>query len=57
MLSAIVEKEGAPAKLSCGCFGGSVEDLRKYIANGDARYRKTRTLALDTILVLLEAKK
>ena len=42
--------------LRCGCFSGTVDDLRAYIANGPAHWRKTRTLALDTVMVLLDAQ-
>ena len=42
--------------LWCGCFHGTPADLRTYIANGSDNLKKTRTLALDTILMLLEAK-
>jgi len=56
MLSAIRKKEGEAPELSCSCFSGTVEQLREYISNGDSRYRKTRTLALDTVLLLLDAK-
>jgi len=53
MLTIIQRAKGAAPELFCGCFTGSVDDLRKYIANGAPQYRKTRTLALDTALILL----
>ena len=56
MLTAIREKEGSPIKLFCGCFNGSVDDLRKYIADGDVKYRKTRTLALEAVLSMIDVK-
>ena len=56
MLVAIQIKEEDPVKFYCGCFTGSLEELRTYILSGDSRLKKTRTLALDTILILLEAK-
>ena len=55
-LTAIRHKKGDEPKLWCGCFSGSVQDLRDYIAMGDAKLAKTRTLALETVLVLLDAK-
>ena len=55
MLTALQQSNAHEVRLFCGCFNGSVDDLRKYIADGDAKYRKTRTLALDTVLVLLAA--
>jgi hypothetical protein len=42
--------------LHCGCFAGTEAELRAYIANGPAHLRRTRTLALDTVLMLLDAK-
>ena len=38
----------------CGCFNGTVSELRKYIDEGDESYRKSRILALDTVLMLLK---
>ena len=31
----------------CGCFLGDIEELRQYIADGDDRYKASRTLAAD----------
>ena len=42
--------------LWCGCFHGTPDELRAFIAGDDTSYRKTRTLALDTVLALLDAK-
>ncbi len=42
--------------LWCGCFSGTPDELRAFIANDQERLRKTRTLALDTMLALLDAK-
>jgi len=36
--------------LSCGCFRGSLDELREYIARGEERYRASRTIALEFIL-------
>ena len=33
----------------CGCFRGSLDDLRKYIADGEKRYRQSRTAAADFV--------
>ena len=38
----------------CGCFNGTVSELRDYIDKGNEAYKKSRTLALDTVLMLLE---
>lgn len=37
-------------RLFCGCFAGSAQDLRDYIAAGEERYRQSRTAALDFVL-------
>ena len=36
--------------LSCGCFCGSPDELREYIARGEERYRASRTTALEFVL-------
>lgn len=48
-------RAGDSVLLWCGCFHGTPEDLRAYIAGDEPRYRKTRTIALDTVLALLDA--
>ena len=55
-LTAMRRNEGDAPILQCGCFYGNQTELRDYIAKGDAKYRKTRTLALDTVLALLDAR-
>lgn len=55
-LTAMRRKEGDAPELTCGCFSGNAKALREYIANGPERYRATRTLALDTVLLLLDAR-
>jgi hypothetical protein len=42
-------------RLSCGCFYGGPDDLLAYIASGKKHLAKTRALALDTVLMLLDA--
>ena len=56
MLTAYRLKEGDEPVLQCGCFGGSFADLAAYIAKGEAKYRETRTLAMETVRTLLEAR-
>jgi uncharacterized protein YjbI with pentapeptide repeats len=56
MLTAIRRKDGDAPELSCGCFYGNTKALREYIANGNELYRKTRTVALDTVLMLLDLR-
>ncbi len=55
-LTAIRRKEGDAPELFCGCFTGNTKALREYIEKGEAKYRKTRTLALETVLTLLDAR-
>jgi len=55
-LTAVQLTKTSHIKLFCGCFKGSVKELREYIEAGEVRLKKTRTLALDTVLTLLEAK-
>ena len=55
-LTAIRRKEGDAPELFCGCFTGNTKALREYIENGPEKYRTTRTLALDTVLMLLDAR-
>jgi uncharacterized protein YjbI with pentapeptide repeats len=55
-LTAIRRKEGDAPELSCGCFDGNTKQLREYIERGPDKYKKTRTLALDTVLMLLDAR-
>jgi hypothetical protein len=42
--------------IRCGCFYGSPDELRAWIAGDEKQWAKTRTLALDTALILLAAK-
>ena len=56
MLTAVQLKPDDAPRFFCGCFTGDESELRKYITDGAAKYRKTRTLALDTALILLAAK-
>ena len=55
-LTALRRNEGDAPTLQCGCFYGNQTELRDYIAKGDAKYLKTRTLALETVLALLDAR-
>ena len=55
-LTAIQTKKGEPIKFFCGCFTGSEKELRHYIKYGAKHLAKTRTLALETCLTLIEAK-
>ena len=55
-LMAIRRNKGDAPELYCGCFSGNTKALREYIANGPEKYKVTRTLALDTVLMLLDAR-
>ena len=54
-LTAFQQEKDSQVILQCGCFYGSTEELREYIAKGKEILKKNRTLALDTVLMLLEA--
>ena len=56
MLTAIRQKEGDEPRLFCGCFTGSFADLEKYIADGKPELRKTRTLAMNAVREMLDAR-
>ena len=47
-LSAVLLPDGL--HFYCGCFNGSEQELRSYIANGGAQYVASRTKALDFLL-------
>jgi len=55
-LTAMRRNEGDAPVLMCGCFTGNQAELREYITNGPEKYRRTRTLALETVLQLLDAR-
>ena len=40
--------------LFCGCFAGSVSELRDYIATDEHEYKASRTKALDFVLSCFE---
>jgi len=52
--SLIAIKEDESVKLFCGCFNGTKEELIAYIEKGEEKYRKSRTLAMETVLQLIE---
>jgi hypothetical protein len=56
-LIAIQTSKGKPVLFFCGCFRGSLKELKAYIKDGDRKYRWTRTLALNTVLKLLKVKR
>ena len=43
-------------RIFCGCFNGTPDELRAWIGRNEATLRRTRTLALDTALMLLSVK-
>jgi hypothetical protein len=47
-LSAVLLHDGL--RFYCGCFNGSEQELRSYIANGGAQYVASRTEALEFLL-------
>ena len=57
MLTVIRQTEESDMYFCCGCFRGSLEDITTYIKEGEARFRQSRTLALETVLKLMEVVK
>ena len=56
MLTAIKLPNCEP-EFFCGCFTGSEAELRQYIIDGEARLAPSRTLAMDTLIMLLNQPK
>ena len=57
MLTAIQQSADSEIYLCCGCFRGSVAEIKAYIKNGEDRFKKSRTLALNTVLKLLKEER
>ena len=55
MLTAYQQEETLEVFYQCGCFHGTAKDLIEYIAKGDEVYRKSRTIAFETVTMLLNA--
>lgn len=53
LLAIRTDAESDPVTLWCGCFVGTPEELAKYISESDERHRKSRTLAANIVLMLL----
>jgi hypothetical protein len=47
LTAAVIDGE---IRLFCGCFSGSPEDLRNYIADGKPEYRDSRMKALNFVM-------
>jgi hypothetical protein len=57
MLTAVIYAKGLEPVYQCGCFSGSLDELKAYIKKGDALYKKSRTLAMTTVTKLLNQPK
>ena len=57
MLTAVVFKEGDDAVYQCGCFWGSADELRRYIEQGEERYKASRMRAFEVATELLNFPK
>lgn len=57
MLTAYCIKEGDAATYQCGCFSGTLEDLKVYIENGEERLKPSRTLAMNIVTELINQQK
>jgi hypothetical protein len=55
MLTAYRLAETDAPTLQCGCWSGTEAELKKYIKDGPEHLRSTRTLAMKTVLKLLDA--
>jgi uncharacterized protein YjbI with pentapeptide repeats len=53
-LTAIRLTGDAEPTFQCGCFFGTQAELQEYIFEGDPKYRKTRTRAMEIALELLD---
>ena len=53
MLTAVIYAQGQDAVYQCGCFSGSLSDLKAYIKEGEEKHSKSRTLAMTTVMELL----
>ena len=53
MLTALIYKDGDAPVYQCGCFSGSLGELKAYIKGGKDEWKKSRTLAMVTVTKLL----
>ena len=53
MLTAVIYKDGDDPVYQCGCFSGSLSELKAYIKDGYDEWKKSRTLAMNTVTKLL----
>ena len=53
MLTAVIYKDGDAPVYQCGCFSGSLAELKAYIKDGNDEWKKSRTLAMNTVTKLL----
>ena len=56
-LTAIKQTEESDAMFFCGCFKGAEKELREYISNGEEAHKASRTLCLETVIMLLKQAK
>ena len=55
MLTAYIQSDGMDPVYQCGCFFGTLDDLKGYIANGEECHKASRTLAMKYATKLLTA--
>ena len=53
MLTAVIYAEGGDTVYQCGCFSGSMDELKAYIANGPEAYKPSRNMAMEVVTQLL----
>lgn len=53
MLTALITKQGEAPVYQCGCFSGSLDELKAYIAKGQEEWKPSRTKAMEVVTELL----
>ena len=56
MLTAYQQTDEPPMRFQCGCFSGTEDELRAYIASHDATLAPSRLLAIETVKALAAFK-
>ena len=56
MLTAYQQTDEQPMQFQCGCFSGTEDELRAYIASHDATLAPSRLLAIETVKALAAFK-
>ena len=57
MLTAYAMKTGEAPVYQCGCFSGSLDELKDYIAKGSEAWKPSRTRAMEIVTELLNIQR